>query len=32
MTSTILLPLLPEALTPAQLPAVSYLAHYTGPG
>src|SRR4051794_27136026 len=30
MTSTILLPFQPDAMTPAQLAAVSYLARYTG--
>jgi site-specific recombinase XerD len=30
MTHTILLPFEPEAMTPAQLAAVSYLARYTG--
>jgi hypothetical protein len=30
MTSTILLPFQHEAMTPAQLAAVSYLARYTG--
>lgn len=30
MTRTMLLPFHPEALTPAQLAAVSYLARYTG--
>jgi integrase/recombinase XerD len=30
MTSTILLPFKPDAMTPAQLAAVSYLARYTG--
>ena len=30
-TSTTLLPFQPEAMTPAQLAAVSYLARYTGP-
>ena len=29
-TSTTLLPIQPEAMTPAQLAAVSYLARYTG--
>ncbi len=30
MISTLLLPFRPEAMTPAQLAAVSYLARYTG--
>ena len=30
MTSTMLLPLHPDSMTPAQLAAVSYLARYTG--
>ena len=30
MSNTILLPLQPEAMTPAQLAAVSYLARYSG--
>jgi integrase/recombinase XerD len=30
MTSTIALPFQPDAMTPAQLAAVSYLARYTG--
>jgi hypothetical protein len=29
MTSTVLLPFQPDAMTPAQLAAVSYLARYT---
>lgn len=31
MTSTTLLPFQPDAMTPDQLTAVSYLARYTGP-
>ena len=31
MTSTVLLPFQPDAMTPTQLAAVSYLARYTDP-